>query len=64
MLDMEEEEALDPDPVFEWRRGQLVDAGLDTWDAGRIALSKADLHQVLDAIDAGCPLKLVTAIWL
>lgn len=68
----EEEVALEPDPVFLWVRKQLEDAGLTIWDAGRLALAsgdhlplgKVDWQEIKRAIDAGCPLDLVTRIWL
>lgn len=61
---IEDEEALEPDAVFLWVRKQMTDAGLDTWDAGRLALAKVDYREIVKALEAGATRDLILAIWL
>jgi hypothetical protein len=41
--------------VFRWRYKQFRDLGLSRNDAEWLACGDADLHQVADAVHAGCP---------
>jgi hypothetical protein len=44
------------DPVVEWRRDRLLDAGFSAVVATHLAEdSGIDLHAVLELIDRGCP---------
>jgi hypothetical protein len=46
--------------VYAWRLLSLMDAGAGLDHAELLALSKADLHRVCDALRAGCsPLRAV-----
>jgi hypothetical protein len=49
--------------VFEWRLDQLVRAGYERQDAGRLARSaEVDLHEAIDLVRAGCPSELAVSI--
>jgi hypothetical protein len=51
------------DPVVEWRRGRLLDAGFPAVVATHLAEdSGIDLHAVLELIDRGCPPELAARI--
>jgi hypothetical protein len=51
-------------PVNRWRYGVFVDAGFDPIASHRLALSKADVHQVLRALENECSLELALEIFL
>lgn len=50
------------DPV-EWRTEQLEKAGVPKSDAKWLANGDADLHQMLDALAAGCSIKTLNKIF-
>lgn len=50
--------------VFEWRKDQLERAGIRTAEAIELALSRADLHAMLDAKEAGCDIATLCRIFV
>lgn len=50
--------------IYTWRWQQLWDAGYDSMTAETLAVSKSDLHQMIDAKKAGCSDELALAIFL
>jgi hypothetical protein len=51
------------DPIIEWRRGRLLDAGFASDLAADLAQDgKVDLHALLDLVDQGCPPDLAARI--
>ena len=60
-LDEQQEAALEE--VFGWRLEQLLQAGYDSRDAGRLAARRdIDLHEAVDLVSNGCPPELAVAI--
>ena len=60
-LDEQREAAMEE--VFGWRLEQLIQAGYDRRDAGRLAArTDIDLHEAVDLVGNGCPPKLAVAI--
>jgi hypothetical protein len=53
------------DVRFDWRRESLLRAGYDERSALLIALrSEIDLHQAVDLVEGGCPIKTALRILL
>lgn len=60
-LDEQQEAALEE--VFGWRLEQLLQAGYNARDAGRLAARRdIDLHEAVDLVGQGCPPQLAVAI--
>jgi hypothetical protein len=58
-----ESQGLEKDPVFAWRRSQLVRSGFPESLAARVAHdSRFDLHQLIELIDNGCAPELAFRI--
>jgi hypothetical protein len=51
-------------PVNRWRFNVFVDAGFDHLDAHKLAVSNADVHQLLESLENGCSLELALDIFL
>jgi hypothetical protein len=52
-----------PGPVVEWRAERLIEAGVPSEMARRVAADRAyDLHAVLVLVDRGCPAELALRI--
>jgi hypothetical protein len=45
----------EPEKVWRWRYRGFREAGYDRVDAQRLAASEADLHQLTQLLEGGCP---------
>lgn len=51
-------------PVNRWRYGVFRDSGFDEISAHRLALSNADVHRTIEALENGCSLELALEIFV
>lgn len=50
-------------PVNRWRYRVFTDAGFSEIDAHRLAISSADVHKTIGALENGCSLELAVQIF-
>ena len=62
ILDAELRQLEDELDVIRWRTQRLLKIGYDLREAGRLALSRIDIHELEQLVRRGCPLETAVRI--